>query len=118
MQGLGDGLRPQWPVAPLFMIEALAKHDAGADGPEDRARRYIQAHDASRAVEDEQRVVHARENRLELTDSAGRIVRATVLAQFERGCDLRRHGLNQQQVILVIRSPSVALKREHADEAI
>ena len=111
LERVRHGARRGRPLPPLHVAERLAKQDCGVVDAQHFACGAVQAHDATRGVDDEQRVGHARQNRLQLGNPSLQLaiqaLRATQVSQRAR--DLLGRGLEKQQIVLIVGMRSVAL---------
>src|SRR6185503_11360985 len=114
---LACGVRP---LLETPWLEGLSHDEASAVEAKELTRRAVESHDRASGIHDDQGVVHARQDGLELERmpfvlDGHLIARAKSLDGRAR---LRRYRAQAEKVVLVIRLGQIALRGQHADHTL
>ena len=126
-QGIDDGnegrgyfTRRYRPPLEALLLERLAEHEARAVQAEELPGRPVQSHDGAPRVDDEEGVVHGREDRLQLRGVPfvlhGHLLRHA--QALDGDARLRSDGAQAEEIRFFVGFGSIALRREHTEHPI
>ena len=116
----GDLARRCRPLLEPLLLEWLADDEARVVQAEELPGRPVQSHDGAPCVNDEEGVVHGREDRFQL-QSVSLVLQGHLLRRanaFDDGTRLHGDGAQAEEIRILVGFGPIALRREHTEHPI